>query len=180
MSVDRVEDRNSVVIGVARGALAVGAKGRLPGIESISSMALSQDPTRDRTYHVKRCVLWGVAVAAVYFPIGLLKYHLTIAPLDALSPQRWAQVFVLLLILGAGVGGVVGLLRPLLVWGKVGAALIEFIIAFPLLFIVFATDPNIQSSSIVPVLVVAALASAILGGGGGVWMHHVFNNDDTQ
>lgn len=143
-------------------------------------MSSPEDPARDRAYHVKRGALWGAAVAAGYFPIGLLKYHLTIASLGQFGPQTWAQVFALLVVFGAGVGSAVGLLRPLLAWGKLGAALIGFIVTFPVMFIIFAADSEIQTKSIVPVLVVAAVSSGILGGIGGGWLHHIFDNGDPS
>lgn len=76
--------------------------------------------------------MWGMAVGALYYPLALLKAHVSTGSLPPTSLLTYGIAFVCVLAGGAAVGSAVGAMRPLLRWGKLGAALIGSIVSLPL------------------------------------------------
>lgn len=143
-----------------------------------SRMGQQSNPTtRDergpsRIEDVRWGVKWGVLLAAGYFPIGLIKVALTQGQLGYDTPFLIKSFFGFLIV-GGLVGCCVGLLRPLLCWGKWGAALVGILLALPLISITILTKPDIGGTPLWFTLGFILVASAVFGGIVGLGLYYI-------
>ena len=135
-----------------------------------------RSPTSSLASNLAWGAKWGLLCAAVYFPIGLAKYLLTggSVELDVLFLTR---AFVATVAVGGVVGCGVGLLRPLLSWGRWGAALMGIIVSAPLVAVAVLYGPDISIADVVGNVHLAGyflLVSVVGGGFLGLFCYHLF------
>lgn len=106
---------------------------------------------------------WGLLCGAGYFPLGLAKYAMTQGPID-FGLLFLIRAFLLVVIVGGVAGFGVGFLRPLLSWGKWGAALIGVLVSMPFLTLAIwhGSDFDFQY----PLSATTYIVTASLGFGG--------------
>lgn len=133
-------------------------------------------PVRNLAKNLMWGAAWGMFLAAVYYPIGLMKYLLTQDPIKS-EVLFLTRAFVATVAVGGVVGCGVGILRPLLSGGRWGAALIGMLVTIPLLALVVLDFPYTDLAENLHSAVYILLVSVVGGGSLGLFIHHLFAKD---
>lgn len=119
---------------------------------------------------------WGFRLASLWIVCVIIILYLGESP-PTDSPDAFLQFVGMILLMGLASGGIVGLLRPLLDYGRIGSAIVGFFATVPLVAIGMSTsDGTIQFSEIDPLLV--SVVSIIVGPVLGIGYYYIFRGGD--